>query len=438
MTKVDIENAYRTVGLHPDDRKLTCFKWEFDGVMRYCEDKRATMGHAASPAFFCRLSQAVRAILAAEGCEAAVVFVDDFFQLEQKESQSQEARERLSELLKSLNFTEKLAKREGPTQDIVFLGLRYETNVGGAGEMRITVPEDKMRKAEEVATDLQSRETVTLKQLQSAVGYFNHVASAIFSARAFIRRLIHAIKAAEASGQRTIPVTRAMKLDFQWWERFAREFNGTAVVLAEPVMKQGFFSTDASDLGMGGFLDGATFAVAWDDLRKASKNIPLPFQKFNKDKLWPKRHEPGTWAIHYRELFAMWWPLLLWTEPLQLANKHLTIHCDNAVARCDLNNMSAPNALMMRLIRHMMSFAAKHNMRLIIVAISSEANILADALSRLDKKTYEKAKAEWLELKKTGRGGREPAYTRRVFRNPGVLEHEAAAAGLPPFVVMRK
>jgi hypothetical protein len=44
--------------------------------------------------------------------------------------------------------------------------------------MRITVPEDKMRKAEEVATDLQSREIVTLKQVQSAVGYFNHVASA--------------------------------------------------------------------------------------------------------------------------------------------------------------------------------------------------------------------------------------------------------------------
>ena len=103
MTKVDIANTYyRTVGIHPDDHELMSFKWEFDGVMRYCRDKRATMGHKKSPEFFCRLSQAVRAILAAEGLEASVVFAHDFFQTERLEYDSEEAREHLSELLVSL------------------------------------------------------------------------------------------------------------------------------------------------------------------------------------------------------------------------------------------------------------------------------------------------------------------------------------------------
>lgn len=105
MAKVDVANAYRTVGIHPADRKLTCFKWEFDGVMRYCMDKRAMMGHAVSPSCFCRLSQAVRAILAAKGYEASVVFVDDFFQIEDLMEDCAQARDRLAALLGSLGFT---------------------------------------------------------------------------------------------------------------------------------------------------------------------------------------------------------------------------------------------------------------------------------------------------------------------------------------------
>lgn len=330
-----------------------------------------------------------------------------------------------------MGFTEKEEKREGPTQDLVFLGLRYETNADGKGAMHeITVPPEKMEKAQCAARELSSRETVTVKELQSAIGYFNHIAQAIFAARAFLRRLIHALKEAEAGGNRHIPVTKAMQLDLQFWERFAERFNGSAVVLREPVMGEGFFATDASDLGMGGFLEGRDFAVRWDELRKAGNTIPAAFRKYNKSTLWPRRDSPALWAIHYRELFAMWWPLLLWTEPCQLENKTLVIHCDNAVARCDLNNGSAPNMIMMRLVRHILQFCAHHNIRLHIVAITSKANILADTLSRMDHEGYEKARAEWEEDQLSGRGTFRPTYTRRVFRNPGLLEHEAEAVTL--------
>lgn len=331
----------------------------------------------------------------------------------------------------SASLREKIEKREGPTQDLVFLGLRYETNADGSGAMQITVPEDKLRKAEAAATELARRTEVTVRELQSAIGYFNHIAQAVYAARAFLRRLIHALRDAEAGGARRAPVTTAMRYDLEFWARFARQFNGTAVVLSEPVMSEGFFATDASDLGMGGFLEGRTFAVSWDGpegLRRAGMEIPPAFRKYNKDKLWPCRDQPALWAIHYRELFAMWWPLLLWTEPCQLQNKTVTIHCDNAVARCDLNNGSAPNTIMMRLVRHILQFCAQHNIRLHIVAISSKANILADTLSRLDFEGYRKALADWEADREQGRGTFRPTYTRRVFRNPGLIEHEAEAA----------
>lgn len=428
MAKVDIANAFRTVGLHHADRKLTCFKWEFNGVTRYCIDKRATMGHASSPSFFCRLSQAVRAIMAAEGHEASVVFVDDFFIIDLERDVCEEARRSLSRLLSSLGFEEKEEKREGPIQDMVFLGLRYETNRDAHGDMLVSVPEDKLRKAETTARSLSNRAEISLKELQSAVGYFNHLAQAIFAARAFLRRLIHEMKLAEATGRRLVKVTKDMQLDFHFWERMARDWNGTAVILSDPVMNEGFFATDASDKGMGGFFERRYFSVDWKKLRAASKEIPTAARKYNKDKLWPDEREPALWMIHYRELFALWWSLLLWTDPCQLGSRTVTIHCDNVVARCDLMNASAPNVLMMRLVRHILQFCVAHNMRLNVVAISSAANILADALSRLDMKAYTKALAEWEEEQKLGGGSLRPTYTKRVFKNPGLLEHEAAAA----------
>ena len=96
MAKLDIKSAFRTVGVHPLDQHLLSFKWTARGHTRYFRDTRFPFGLKCSLEIFCRLSQAVRAMMAARGhggkvtmvyrVEAdalnpnqTVVYVDDFW-----------------------------------------------------------------------------------------------------------------------------------------------------------------------------------------------------------------------------------------------------------------------------------------------------------------------------------------------------------------------
>jgi hypothetical protein len=122
--------------------------------------------------------------------------------------------------------------------------------------MDVTVPDDKLAEALRRAQSLAraGRTATTLTELESAVGYFQHVAQAIYPARAFLRRLIEAIREAKRTRARSVPLTRSMRLDLQFWAKDAPRYNGSAVLLACPEQAPGFLATDASAThGMGGF-----------------------------------------------------------------------------------------------------------------------------------------------------------------------------------------
>jgi hypothetical protein len=146
--KVDVAQAYRTVGVHPDHHHLLSFAWRdpASGALRFYGDTRLPFGHAKAPELFCRISAAVRAILAAHGHGASVVFVDDFLLIGTTEPVCRAALRALSALLASLGFEESLPKRCEPAQRQVFLGLQYDTATPGPHPVTVTVPKPSFTK----------------------------------------------------------------------------------------------------------------------------------------------------------------------------------------------------------------------------------------------------------------------------------------------------
>ena len=441
MAKADIASAYRTVGVHPSHQHLLNFAWRdpATGVLRYYTDHRLPFGHAKAPELFCRISAAVRAMMAAMGYAATVVFVDDFFVIAADRPLCAAALAALAGLLAELGFEESLKKRLLPAQQQIFLGLLYDTASPGAYPVTVTVPTPKLRKAEALAADLAARKTVSLRALQSAVGYFNHLSYAVWSARAFTRRLIDAVRSAHRLplGKRSVlPVTTAMRLDLQWWQRFARSFNGQAIVLHRPRMLDGFFSTDASDIGMGGFLNGLHFSIPWVlPFAQAWASLPLSARDDRRlrtrvAEYWPRPGTPTWRDIQYRELFALLWAHLLWGEP-HLANLHATAHNDNNTVVHDVNFMTSPNLHRMALLRMLFGHCAAHNIRCRVTRITSEANVLSDSASRLDVVAFRAAEAHWhATVAQTHPAWPGAAVTEmcqpRVPRNPGLYTHRAA------------
>lgn len=424
MAKVDIKAAFRTVGVHPSHWRLLAYKWTRRGIPEYYLDTRFPFGLRCSPEIFCRLSQAVRAMMAARGYDATVVYVDDFWIIAATEAECEEAKQTLVALLRSLGFTLSEHKIEGPAQTMAFLGLLLSTNHDGKGGMQVTVPSDKLEKAVSMARELAAlRQThISLRKLQSAIGYFQHIANAIYPARAFLRRLIWAATAAEARGDTQIEITRSVRLDLQFWAEESPKYNGTAVLLDKPQLVEGFLATDASgELGMGGFFNGAHFGCAWNKLDQES--LPQGTRKYNNKKLWPKTGCPMTESINYKEMFAIWWALLKWGGSLR--NKCVTLHCDNDTARYCFNKLRAHRSVaMMRLLRHAAKFMAKYNIRLRVVRITSAANVLADALSRLDMQRFAKALHEWNTQRL--HECEAPQWESRTFASPPLLEQKAA------------
>ena len=80
MAKVDLESAYRSVGVHPDDYESTGLKWRFPGESQpqYMFDTRLPFGAKRAPGIFHRITQSVKHMMERRGFTSLVVYLDDW------------------------------------------------------------------------------------------------------------------------------------------------------------------------------------------------------------------------------------------------------------------------------------------------------------------------------------------------------------------------
>ncbi|KAK3247075.1 hypothetical protein CYMTET_43418 [Cymbomonas tetramitiformis] len=125
MVKVDLDSAYRSVGVASQFWPAQCF--EFGGV-RYM-DARAPFGNRALPGIFMRYTRAIVAWMQAQGIPC-VGYLDDFFMVAATREEAEEMMMLLVELVSFLGFKVNSAKCEGPEQLMEFLGVELSTSGG--------------------------------------------------------------------------------------------------------------------------------------------------------------------------------------------------------------------------------------------------------------------------------------------------------------------
>ena len=397
LAKIDISKAYRAVPVHPDHWALLSYMWR--GV--YYTDTRLPFGLSNAPEIFCRLTAMIRLMMARRGFHV-IVYVDDFLVIHAQQAACQAAYETLMALLIALGFTVNAKKCTPPCTDLVFLGIRLQTDLNGtgSGDMAASVPVDKLRDILDLVTAYQRTTAVSLRRWQRLLGRLSFVSRVIYGARPYTRRLFDALRQAQRAGSTSIPITPAIRLDFKFWVQFAATFNGRAVILAAPVLHPGFFATDASDLGIGGFFDGKYFGSSFSQLAKHATSFHLA----NRD-LWPPHsasavaafQRPTTTHIGYKELFAVWWACVLWSA--DWAGLTITIHVDNEGVRGMLTSgtCTSNNPSYMKLLRAIFWLSASRGFRIRSTRITTDDNLLADRLSRGTHKApdFRQALAEW-------------------------------------------
>ena len=397
MAKIDISKAYRSVPVHPDHWELLSYMWR--GL--YYTDTRLPFGLSNAPEIFCRLTAMIRLMMARRGFNV-IVYVDDFLIIHMRQAACRAAYETLLALLIALGFTVNDKKCTPPCTDLVFLGVRLQTdlNGSGSGDMAASVPLDKLKGILDLVTAYQHTTAVGIRRWQRLLGRLSFVSRVIYGARPYTRRLFDALRHALRMGSTSILITPAIRLDFKFWVQFAATFNGRAVILAAPVLHPGFFATDASDFGIGGFFDGKCFGSSFNQLAKHANSFHLA----NRD-LWPPHsasavaavQRPTTTHIGYKELFAVWWACALWSA--EWAGLTIIIHVDNEGVRGMLTSgtCTSNNPSYMKLLRAIFWLSAFRGFRIRSTRITTTDNLLADRLSRgtHDAPDFRQALSEW-------------------------------------------
>ena len=147
MAKLELQNAYRSVKIHPSNYAATGLKSKFskDSNVTYMVDTRLPFGASQSPNTFHRLTQAVREIMRKKGYDTIIVYLDDFLIVGSTYQECQEALFALMKLVRELGFQINYNKVEGPTQKLTFLGLELNST-----SMTISIPQGKLQDTEKL------------------------------------------------------------------------------------------------------------------------------------------------------------------------------------------------------------------------------------------------------------------------------------------------
>lgn len=353
LAKVDLQSAYRSVAIHPDDYMATGLQWIFagDSMPTYMFDSRLPFGARRAPGIFHRLTQAVKRMMHSRGFTGLVVYLDDFLILESSYERCLDAMHTLIKLLRQLGFSISWKKVEGPTQRLTFLGIEFNSET-----QTLHLPMAKLQEFRTLLTEFRTRTRASRRQLQQLAGKLNWACQVIRGGRTYLRRILNLIQPLRQANHK-IRLDNNFYADIDWWINYIDLFN-CRPVFAIPTVDAPVFM-DACSSASGIFFNGD-----WQ------------YTVFNWD--WP---DIADFHINYKEVLSLILAARRWGH--LWTNCNVKIFTDNTTARAIINKGTCRNPVVMCYLRELFWIAATHNFSVQAVYIRGSSNILADSISRL-------------------------------------------------------
>ena len=136
LAKVDLQNAYRIVPVHPDDHHLLSFRWNNQVFI----DTALPFGLRSAPKIFSAVADALAWILHSKGVTHQLHYLDDFLLLGAPDSpQCADALAITYHTCAELGVPIAAHKTEGPSCRLTFLGIQIDS-IG----MEVSLPVDKL------------------------------------------------------------------------------------------------------------------------------------------------------------------------------------------------------------------------------------------------------------------------------------------------------
>ena len=356
MAKLDLENAFKHVYIHPEDWHLMGFSWpDKAGRTEFYFSKVLNFGLRSSPFLFDIFASALSEFMSMGGVTGKIVrYVDDFLIIAPSAPECQKSLDVMLNVCRDAGFSVQPTKITTPSPVTEFLGVVIDTV---KQELRIST--ERLREiAGEVGLWL-GRKRITKRQLLSLVGKFSFAARVVRCGKAFISRLLHLAKSAKGL-HHFVKLTQEARADLIWWYECVSTHNGVSYYApswAHDDVIHVF--TDASNAGMGGVCGSQWFGLAY-----VASMAPITSR-----------------SINWREFHVAVTALATWAQ--ELRGKSVIFHIDNTVVCCILNSLYSPVQDLMFFTRAWCLLLEKYNISMAVVYINTTDNVDADDLSRL-------------------------------------------------------
>lgn len=348
MAKIDLEDAYLTVPIHPDYTKY--LRFVFRGILY--EFIVLPFGLCTAPLVFTKIMKPLLAELRKRGY-TSVMFIDDKLLIEKTRGVCIASVIECIRLLSDLGFIVNRKKSVlDPNQRCIFLGFILDSTT-----QKIELTLEKRTSLIELISSVLKKERCKIVEFASLLGKLVAACPAVDYGYVYTKILERdktlALEAEGDNYDRYMNISEAAKEDFSWWLE--------TLPTASSPLSRGRFSitihTDASTSGWG-----------------ASSGEERVFGTWNEEQR--EKH------INYLELLAA--RLALLGLASKMKNCNILLRIDNTTAIAYINKMGGTHSPCLNsLARMIWQWAERSNNFLVATYIKSSENVEADYLSRV-------------------------------------------------------
>ena len=349
IAKLDIESAYRIVPVHPADRLLLGMSWRGQIYI----DTVLPFGLRSAPLIFTAVADAVQWILETQGVKHIMHYLDDYLVMGPPDSpECKRSLDRILDCCQRLGVPIAQHKTEGPSTQLVFLGIELNTREG-----ILKLPEVKLQRLQGEIKNWTGKHSCTKRSLLSLIGQLQHACCVVQPGRTFLRRMIDLSTTAKKLHHHT-RLNEGFRSDLYWWACFLPKWNGVSMM--KSVVGGPYYETVTSDAS-GSWGCGAYISTG----------------------LWFQLEWPKSWASYHitaKEMLPIVLATAMWGE--QWRGKTVRCRCDNAAVVAAIRSGWCKNKHTMHLLRSLYFFQAAYQVKLVTEHIKGSDNELADAISR--------------------------------------------------------
>lgn len=356
LGKIDIENAFRILPIHPNDFSLLGFT--LNGF--YFIDKCLPMGCSLSCALFEKFAKFLEWLVMAKAPNGIVHhYLDDFIFMGKPDTNDcMNLMNAFLGICKALGVPLADDKTVWPSKVLVFLGFELNSIL-----MQLRIPPEKLVKLSELLILFLKKKKTTLQEFQSLIGLLDFCARAIPCSRAFNRRFYDAT-CGILKPNHHLRLTHSIKEDLKMWLFFIDFFNGSCIF---PELN---------------WSDNSVLQLYTDSSGTLSLGCAAMFGKHWVFMQWPKKwcKSPIMADLSFLEFVPIALAFHIWLPNFK--GKKIILNTDNEALVTILNKKSSKSKYVMYLLRPFVLNMMLNNIQIKAVHVSGLNNGIADSISR--------------------------------------------------------